>query len=219
MVSRLVPYRLERIAAKPPGRLEQPFVRVALARGLRVVVLTPLKIRRFAGAIGQLAKTDEIDARLIAQFGAAIKPSARPVSDAKAQTIKHLVVHRRQIATFRTMEKNRRQVMLKDRGVSIDHVIAALNPEIARLDEIIDRTVEKSTVWCHKRDLLMSLPGIGKTVGDMPELGSLNRREIASRLLQVGKHKKVALTACIRKIIITLNAMIRDNLPWKPAMA
>jgi transposase len=185
LVSRLARYRLERIVVEATGRLEQPFVQAAPARGLPVVVVTPLKVRRFAEALGQLAKSDEIDAQLIARYAATIKPTARPVSDARAQAIKDLVVRRRQIATIRTMEKNRRQVMPEQLRGSIDRVIAALDQELEHLDRLIDHTVEQNSAWKHKRDLLMSMPGIGKTVactllGDLPELGSLNRKEIAS---------------------------------------
>ena len=273
LVRRLRRYRLERIVIEATGRLEQPFVRAALAAGLPVVVVSPLKIRRFADAIGQLAKTDEIDARLIARFAAAVKPLARPASDANAQTIKDLVVRRRQLVSLRTMEKNRRQVMPQELKAGIDRIIKTLDRELKRLEQLIDHAVDQHAPSRHKRELLTSMPGIGNSVaatllGDLPELGSLNRREIASltgvapfnrdsgklrgkrrirggrahsrtalylsamvatrfnpdikrfyeRLVSAGKHKKVALTACIRKIVTALNAMLRDNSPWQPAM-
>lgn len=273
LIRRLSRYRIERIVVEATGRLEQPFVRAALAAGLPVVVVSPLKIRRFAEAIGQLAKTDEIDARLIARFAAAVKPLARPASDANAQTIKDLVVRRRQLVSLRTMEKNRRQVMPQELKSGIDRIIKTLDRELKRLEQLIDHAVEQHAPSRHKRELLTSMPGIGNAVaatllGDLPELGSLNRREIASltgvapfnrdsgklrgkrrirggrahsrtalyltamvatrfnpdikrfyeRLVGAGKHKKLALTACIRKIVTALNAMIRDNSPWQPAM-
>jgi len=273
LIRRLRRYRLERIVIEATGRLEQPFVRAALAAGLPVVVVSPLKIRRFADAIGQLAKTDQIDARLIARFAAAVKPLARPASDANAQAIKDLVVRRRQLVSLRTMEKNRRQVMPQELKAGIDRIIKTLDRELKRLEQLIDHAVDQHAPSRHKRDLLTSMPGIGNSVaatllGDLPELGSLNRREIASltgvapfnrdsgklhgkrrirggrahsrtalylsamvatrfnpdikrfydRLVSAGKHKKVALTACIRKIVTALNAMIRDNSPWQPAM-
>lgn len=273
LVRRLRRYRIERIVIEATGRLEQPFVRAALAAGLPVVVVSPLKIRRFADAIGQLAKTDQIDARLIARFAAAVKPLARPASDANAQIIKDLVVRRRQLVSLRTMEKNRRQVMPQELKGGIDRIIKALDRELKRLEQLVDHAVEQHAPSRHKRELLTSMPGIGNSVattliGDLPELGSLNRREIASltgvapfnrdsgklrgkrrirggrahsrtalylsamvasrfnpdikrfyeRLLSAGKHKKVALTACIRKIVTALNAMVRDNSPWQPAM-
>lgn len=267
-------YRIERIVVEATGRLEQPFVRAALAAGLPVIVVSPLKIRRFAEVIGQLAKTDAIDARLIAQFAAVVKPAARAASDTKAQSVKDLVVRRRQLTTLRTMEKNRRQVMPRELKPSIDRIIATLTRELKLLEQLIDDAVNQHAASRHKRELLTSMPGIGNSVaatliGDLPELGSLDRREIASltgvapfnrdsgtlrgkrrirggrspsrtalflsamvatrfnpdikrfyeRLVSAGKHKKVALIACIRKIVTTLNAMIRDNVPWRSAMA
>jgi len=274
LVRRLRRYRLERIVIEATGRLEQPFVRAALAAGLPVVVVSPLKIRRFADAIGQLAKTDEIDARLIARFAAAVKPLARPAPDANAQIIKDLVVRRRQLVSLRTMEKNRRQVMPQELKAGIDRIIKTLDRELKRLEQLIDHAVDQHAPSRHKRELLTSMPGIGNSVaatllGDLPELGSLNRREIASltgvapfnrdsgklrgkrrirggrahsrtalylsamvatrfnpdikrfyeRLVSAGKHKKVALTACIRKIVTALNAMLRDNKPWQSSFA
>jgi transposase len=272
LIRRLSRYRIERIVIEATGRLEQPFVRAALAAGLPVVVVSPLKIRRFADAIGQLAKTDEIDARLIARFAAAVKPLARPASDTNAQAIKDLVVRRRQLVSLRTMEKNRRQVMPQELKAGIDRIIKTLDRELKTLEQLIDAAVDQHAPSRHKRELLTSMPGIGNSVaatliGDLPELGSLNRRQIASltgvapfnrdsgklrgkrrirggraqsrtalflsamvstrfnpdikrfyeRLLSSGKHKKVALTACIRKIVTALNAMLRDNSPWQPA--
>jgi transposase len=274
LVRRLRRYRLERIVLEATGRLEQPFVRAALAKGLPVVIVSPLKIRRFAGAVGQLAKTDPIDARLIAQFAATLKPAAHPIADPKAQLIKDLVVRRRQLTSLRTMEKNRRPIMPESLRPSIDRIIATLDREVESLQQLIQNALEQHTAWRHKRDLLTSMPGIGPSVastliGDLPELGSLSRRQIAAltgvapfnrdsgtfrgkrrirggrahsrtalylsamvairynpdvkrfyeRLLQAGKHKKLALTACIRKIVTALNAMLRDNKPWQSSFA
>jgi transposase len=271
LVRRLRRYRIERIVIEATGRLEQPFVRAALAAGLPIVVVSPLKIRRFADALGQLAKTDELDARLIARFAAAVKPLVRPASDANSQAIKDLVVRRRQLTALRTMEKNRRQIMPHELRPGIDRILKTLDRELKRLEQLI--AVDQHAPYHRKRELLTSMPGIGNSVaatliGDLPELGSLNRREIASltgvapfnrdsgklrgkrrirggrahsrtalflsamvairfnpdikrfyeRLLAAGKHKKVALTACIRKIVTALNAMLRDNVPWQPAM-
>lgn len=274
LIRSLTRYRIERIVVEATGRLEQPFVRAALAAGLPVIVVSPLKVRRFADAIGQLAKTDAIDARLIAQFAATVKPEARPASDANAQAIKDLVVRRRQLTALRTMEKNRRQVMPQALKPSFDRITQTLDQELKMLEQLINDAVDQDAASRHKRELLTSMPGIGNCVaatliGDLPELGSLNRREIASltgvapfnrdsgtlrgkrrirggrahsrtalflsamsairfnpdikrfyeRLLSLGKHKKVALTACIRKIVIALNAMLRDNSPWRSAIA
>ena len=272
LVAKLKRFKIQRIVIEATGRLEQPFVRAALAQGLPVIVVTPLKVRRYAAAIGQLAKTDAIDAQLIARFGADLKPEAPPPCDADTLKIKDLMVRRRQLIEMRTMEKNRRQIMPEDLQDSIDQLIATIDAQLKSLDQQLDRAVDAHAKWRHKRDLLTSMPGIGKTVaytllGDLPELGDLNRRQIAAltgvapfnrdsgrmrgkrrirggrsstrtalflsamsairfnpdikkfyeRLLATGKHKKVALTACIRKIVTALNAMLRDNVSWSPA--
>lgn len=274
LINRLARYRLERIVVEATGRLEHAFVSAAIAKGLPIVVVAPLKVRRFAEAAGQLAKTDAIDARLIARFAAALKPAARPTVDANSQIIKNLVVRRRQLTSLRTIEKNRRSVMPEALQPSIDRIIETLDREIASLELLIQNAVEQHAAWRHKRDLLTSMPGIGLSVastliGDLPELGSLSRRQIAAltgvapfnrdsgtfrgkrrirggrahsrtalylsamvairynpqiktfyqRLVQTGKHKKVALTACIRKIVTALNAMLRDNKPWQSSFA
>jgi len=273
LISRLARYRLARIVIEATGRLEQPFVQAALTKGLPVVVVSPIKVRRYAAAIGQLAKTDAIDAVLIARFGADIKPVAHTPTDPQSQQIKDLMVRRRQLVDMRTMEKNRRPIMPDTLAAGIDQLIATLDEQITALDERIDQAVDHHAGWRHKRALLTSMPGIGNTVahtllGDLPELGHLSRKQIAAltgvapfnrdsgkqrgkrrirggrassrtalylsamtavrfnpdikrfyeRLVAAGKHKKVALTACIRKIVTALNAMIRDNLKWKPAM-
>jgi len=273
LVNRLKRFKLARVVIEATGRLEQPFVRAALAKGLPVVVVAPLKVRRYAEAVGQLAKTDAIDARIIARFGADLKPTVHAPCDPEAQQIKDLMVRRRQLIEMRTMEKNRRQVMPDDLTESIDTLIEAINEQLAALDVCLDKAVNQHARWRRKRDILTSMPGIGKTVaytllGDMPELGALDRRQIAAltgvapynrdsgkmrgkrrirggrknsrtvlflsamtairfnpdikrfyeRLLKNGKHKKVALTACIRKTVTTLNAMLRDDLEWTSAM-
>jgi transposase len=272
LVATLKRFKIQRIVIEATGRLEQPFARAALAQGLPVIVVTPLKVRRYAAAIGQLAKTDAIDAQLIARFGADLKPEAPPPTDADTLKIKDLMVRRRQLIEMRTMEKNRRQIMPEDLQDSIDQLLAAIDAQLKTLDQQLDRAVDAHAKWRHKRDLLTSMPGIGNTVaytllGDLPELGDLNRRQIAAltgvapfnrdsgrmrgkrrirggrsstrtalflsamsairfnpdikkfyeRLLANGKHKKVALTACIRKIVTALNAMLRDNVNWSPA--
>lgn len=274
LLSRLGRYRLARIVIEATGRLEQPLVQAALAKGLPVVVVSPLKVRRYAGAIGQLAKTDAIDARLIARFAAAVQPVAHIPSDPEARKIKDLMVRRRQLTELRTLEKNRQQVMPVELQPSIGELIEVLNQQLKQLDRLLDTAVEQHRAWCHKRELLTSMPGIGNTVaytllGDLPELGTLSRKQIAAltgvapcnrdsgrlrgkrrirggrahsrtalflsamsavrfnpdikrfyeRLVKSGKHRKVALTACIRKIVTALNAMLRDDVKWQSAVS
>lgn len=270
LIRRLRRFSLARIVLEATGRLEQPLVRAAVAAGLPVTVVSPLKIRRYAGAIGQLAKTDAIDAKLIAEFAATVKPVTRVREDPETQQIKDLIARRRQLTEMATMEKNRRQIMPEALRGSIDRLLETIAAELKTLEHQLDQAIEQHTAWREKRNLLISMPGIGKTVaatllGDMPELGKLSRREIAAltgvapfnrdsgrlrgrrrirggramtrtalflsalsairfnpdikafyeRLLKAGKHKKVALTACIRKIVTALNAMVRDNVMWQ----
>src|SRR5690242_10607251 len=161
LIRRLSRYRIQRIVVEATGRLEQPFVRAALAAGLPVIVVSPLKIRRFADVIGQLAKTDAIDARLIAQFAATVKPVPREFSDANAQAIKDLVVRRRQLTALRTMEKNRRQVMPQALKSSLDRIIKTLDRELKLLERLISEAIDQHASSRHKRALLTSMPGIG----------------------------------------------------------
>ncbi|MFZ2099942.1 MAG: IS110 family transposase [Oricola sp.] len=274
LLRQLSRFRLARIVVEATGRYHQGFARAAFARGLPIIVVSPLKVRRFAGAIGQLAKTDALDAELIARFAATVQPQVRSLGDENAQYIRDLIVRRRQLTMMRTMEKNRRPIMPETVQPSIDRLIAAFDAELAKLERILDAAIQSHATWRHKRELLTSMPGIGNTVaatllGDMPELGLLNRRQIAAltgvapfncdsgrfrgkrrirggraytrtalylcslsavrfnpeirifyqRLLGAGKHKKVALTACIRKIVTMLNAMLRDNVPWSASVA
>ena len=154
LISRLARYRLERIVIEATGRLEHAFVTAAVAKGLPIVVVSPLKVRRFADAVGQLAKTDEIDARLIAQFAATLKPAVHPMADAKTQIIKDLVVRRRQLTSLRTMEKNRRPIMPESLKPSIDRMIETLDRERESLEKLIQETPSSSTpTWRHKREL------------------------------------------------------------------
>ena len=273
LVARLKRFNLQRIVIEATGRMEQAFARAAQARGLPVIVVSPLRIRRYAAAIGQLAKTDELDARLIARFAADLQPQAHPPADPETLKIKDLMIRRRQLTEMRTMEKNRLKIMPAALHESIKRLIETLDREVMAIEKTLDQAVDRHAEWRHKRDLLTSMPGVGKTVaytllGDLPELGTLDRRQIAAltgvapfnrdsgrmkgkrrirggrastrtalflsamsavrcnpdikqfyeRLVAAGKHRKVALTACIRKIVTALNAMLRDDVEWRPVM-
>ena len=139
LVTRLRRYQLARVVVEATGRLEQPLVRQALARQLPIIVVSPLRIRRYAGAIGQLAKTDAIDARLIATFAAAVKPAVRAPIDPEATRIRDLIVRRRQLIEMRTMEKNRLTIMPADLAGSIQTLMTVLNSEIKELDRLLTR--------------------------------------------------------------------------------
>jgi len=227
-------------------------------------------VRRFAGAQGILAKTDELDARVIAQFGAVMKPEVRALQSKQTLQIKDLLCRRRQLVRLRTQELNRCSIMPKFLQGSLKRMIKNLDAEIRRIAKALDKALTGVSEWQIKKDVLLSAPGVGDNLmytllGELPELGQLNKKEIAAlvgvapmnrdsgklrgkrrirggraqvrtmlymgtlsatqhnplikafyqRLVAEGKHKKVALTACMRKFITILNAMVRDGNTWQ----
>lgn len=270
LLKRLARYRVERLVMEATGRYQLLLAEQAYVKDIPVCIVKPLSIRRYAGAIEQLAKTDKIDARVIAEFAAVIKPRPTPAKSKKLILIKDLLARRRQVMEMRTQELNRLQIMGKSIEPSCRRLLNYLDKEIARLETQLDEQVETEDEWAEKKELLLTAPGIGNTMvytllADMPELGSmsnkqaaklvgvapLNRdsgkikgkrriyggragvrttlymatlsatrcnpaiREFYQRLLAMGKHKKVAITACMRKFIVILNAMLRDNMAWQ----
>jgi transposase len=241
------------------------------AANLAVAVVNPRQVRDFAKATGKLAKTDEIDAAVLAHFAEAVRPEPRPMPDELTLEIQALVVRRRQLIDMRTAEMNRletcRVVPVRR---NIQKMINMLNKQIEKVDDDIDTTIRNSPAWREREDLLSSVKGVGSTtartmLAQLPELGRLNRREIAAlvgvapfnhdsgkrrgertirggrsevrsvlymatvtavrhnpqirtvyeRLLAAGKKPKVALIACVRKLLTILNAMMRTNQPWR----
>lgn len=263
-------FPLARIVIEATGRLERPFVEAACARGLPVTVVQPLMIRRYAGAIGLLAKTDALDARLIAQFAAVVQPETRPAVDENTRYIRDLLVRRRQLLRMATMEKNRLHSMPAHLADDMQRLITELQRQVKQIDGFLDEAIQAQTAWHDQFERLIAVPGLGATtvytlLADLPELGRLSARQIAAlvgvapfnrdsgklrgrrrirggrasvrtalymaslsavrfnppirafyeRLLAQGKHKKVALTACMHKLIVMLNAMLRDNAEWR----
>jgi transposase len=274
LLSRLSRYRLARIVVEATGRRELGFVLAAAERGWPVIVSQPLTVRRYAAAKGILAKTDKIDAALIADYAAVMRPEIRPLAVGKMREIKDLIARRRQLIELSTMEKNRLDVMPKALQTGIRHHLKYLKAATEKLDRIIDELVSSVDEWRETRDLLMSVPGIGPQVintllADLPELGTLSNKQIAAlaglapfnrdsgslrgkrhirggrasvrtvlfmamlsavqhnpiihatyqRMLSAGKLKKVALVACMRKMLTFLNAMLRDRTPWRVSNA
>jgi transposase len=252
------------------GRYERALVDAAQRAGLPVVVAQPIAIRRFAGALGILAKTDQLDSRVIAHYAATLQPPVRALPDAKTRQLKDLTVRRKQVIGMLTMEKNRLQIMPAFLRAEIRRSIAGLQRQLARLDERLRQLSEEVAAWRERRRILESMPGVGVTlattlISDLQELGTLNPKQIAAlvgvapmnrdsgrlrgkrrirggraqvrtvlfmatlcavqhnpvirgfyrRLLAAGKHKKVALVACMRKMIVLLNAMVRDGTCWE----
>jgi transposase len=240
--------------------------------GLPVAIVNPRQVRDFAKATGQLAKTDRIDAEVLARFAEAIRPPARSVGTQEQRFIKDLVARRRQLVQMQTAERNRhRRASENAIANSIQEILDVIARQLQDVDLQIDDAVRTSDAWMEKAALLESTPGIGHTtavtlVATLPELGQLNRRKIASlvglapmnqdsgktrgyrsirggrhsvrtalymptlsamrynsevrafylRLLKNGKKRKVATTACMRKVLITLNAMVKNNQTWEP---
>lgn len=274
VLKRLARYQLERVVVEATGRREYDLVVDLAERTMPVIVCQPIKVRRYAGAQGVLAKTDKIDAAILASYAAVMRPPVRPLAIGNLRKIRDLVARRRQLIEMSTMEKNRLDVMPSYLAADIRRHIRHLQAQIEKLDQHIAALVETMDEWREKRDILQSVPGVGTQVvntllADLPELGSLTNKQIAAlvgvapfnrdsgklrgkrrirggrasvrtilfmamltsiqhnpviratyqRLVANGKHKKVALTACMRKMIIILNAMLRDRSMWSEKYA
>jgi len=271
LIVELIALRPALIVLEATGGLEIPVVAALHAAGLPVVVVNPRQVRDFAKALGQLAKTDRLDARVLAHFGAAIKPPQRPIKSAEELELDALVGRRGQLIEMLIDEKNRRGSAATDTvRDEIKQHIDWLEERIAELDEQLKALLKSSSVWQAKDDVLQSVPGIGPVVSfsmiaDLPELGTLNRQQISKlvgvaplnrdsgpqrgtrhiyggrvivrcrlymaaltatrfnpvikefydRLMAKNKPFKVAITACMRKLLAIINVMIRDNQRWK----
>lgn len=273
-IKRIKVHKPTRIVIEATGRLEHTFVFAAAKHKLPVVVANPLHVRRFAGAIGQLAKTDKIDAQLIAHFGDSIKPEQTAVAPENDRKISDLLVRRRQLMEMQTMEKNRLSIMPKELRTSINTLLKTIKAQIDKIDAALDDMIAQADDWKEKNEILQSVPGVGKVMAytllsDLPELGTLNNKEIAAlvgvapinrdsgryqglrrirggrhqirtvmfmammstiqcnkkfkdyyeQLRVAGKRPKVALVACMRKMIVILNSMVRNGTAWQENMA
>jgi transposase len=258
------------IVLEATGGYETPLVAALAAAGLPVVVANPRQVRDFAKATGQLAKTDRLDAHLLALFAERVHPTPRPLPDAALQQLEALMTRRRQLVDMVTAERNRLEHASRPIRRNITEHVRWLERRVAAVDRDLDDTIQKSPVWRAQEDLLRTVPGIGPVVSrtllaDLPELGRLNRKQIAAlvgvaplardsgtlrgkrvvwggrapvravlymgalvaarrnvvirafylRLIAAGKPKKVALTACMRKLLTILNAMMRTNTTWQ----
>ena len=271
---RLTAVRPALIVLEATGGYETAAVATLGAAGLPVIVVNPRQVRDFARATGRLAKTDRVDAQVLALFAERIRPAVRPLPDEVTQDLQALVLRRRQLIDMLTAEKNRLGLARKPIRQSLKAHIAYLERELHSADADLRDAVAGSPLWRATDDLLQSVPGIGPTVAltllaELPELGLLSRREIAAlvgvapvardsgkergrraiaggrasvrkalfmatlvasrhnalirayyqRLLAVGKPKKLALVACMRKLLVILNAMLRQQVAWHPTPA
>lgn len=274
LAQRLHALQPERIVLEATGGYEAVVVSVLAAVQLRVVVVNPRQVRDFARSTGQLAKTDAIDAQLLAAFAKAIELEVRPLPDEAAKELQAVVTRRRQLVEMLTSERNRLFLAAHPVRPSILEVIRVLERQLKDLDEDLGKRLRKSPVWRETQDLLKSVPGIGDVTATtllalLPELGQLSTKAIAKlvgvaplnrdsgtrrgkrvvwggrapvravlymaalvasrrnpviqalyqRLLQAGKPKKLALTACMHKLLTILNAMVRHHAPWNPEYA
>jgi len=185
LVERLKPLAAQRIAVEATGGFETIVAAALAAAGLPVVVVNPAQVRAFAQALGQRAKSDPIDAAVIACFAQAIKPELRPLPDAATQALADLVARRRQIVTLIGAENQRLKRATSRSAKSIRRLLQALEKELADLDHDIDDSIRCCPNWLDKAELLKSVPGVGDQIArtllaELPELGTLDRRQIAA---------------------------------------
>jgi transposase len=185
LVERLKPLSVATVAVEATGGFETVVAASLAAAGLPVVIVNPAQVRAFAQAIGKRAKTDPIDAAVIARFAAATRPEVRPLPDAETQALSDLVTRRRQIIAMIVAERQRETRAPRRTKKSILRLLKALQKELTEIETDIDETVRGSPVWREKENLLASVPGVGSTIArtllaDLPELGSLDRRQIAA---------------------------------------
>lgn len=269
LVERLVQLRPALVVLEATGGMEMPVVGALVIVQLPTAVVNPRQVREFARATGRLAKTDAIDAQVLAQFGEAVRPELRPFPDAATQELSALLTRRRQLVGMLTAEKNRLRTAAKAVRADVQEHIRWLERRLSDLDGQLAQSIRSSPSWRELDNLLKSTPGVGPVLSvtllaELPELGTLGRKEIAAlvgvaplnwdsghlrgkrrvwggrsrvraalymaalvaarrnpvirafyeRLVEAGKPKKVALTACMHKLLTILNAMIRHRTPW-----
>lgn len=270
LISELISLRPARIVLEATGGLERPLLQALQTIGLPVVIINPRQVRDFAKALGLLAKTDRLDARVLAHFAASVQPPVSPIKTQQDTELDALMGRRNQLSEMLAAEKNRRgSAATKTTRDDIEEHIEWLKERLEDLDEKLKQQLQCSAVWQRKDQILQSVKGIGFVVSmsllaDCPELGQLNRHQIAKlagvaplnrdsgkyrgtrhiyggrnqvrcklymatltaircnpviksfyqRLVDKHKLKKVAIVACMRKLLTIINVMIRDNKLW-----
>lgn len=185
LVERLKPLQAERIAIEATGGFETVVTAALAAAGLPVVIVNPAQVRAFAKALGKRAKTDPIDAAVIARFAEATRPDLRPLPNAETEALGDFVARRRQIVTMIGAENQRLKRASARMTKSIKRLLKALEKELAEIDQDIDDAIRRSPNWLDKVELMKSVPGIGDQIArtliaELPELGTLDRRQIAA---------------------------------------
>lgn len=262
------------VIVEATGGFEMALVHALAAARVAVIVVNPRQVRNFAKASGRLAKTDKLDAQVIACFGEAVKPEPRPLKDSQTLELSALISRRQQLMDMLIAEQNRFPTAATPVQAQIKTHIAWLKKSLKDVDRDRDQLIKRSPLWQAKADLLRSAPGIGpitsaSLIADLPELGQLNRHEIAAlvgvapfnrdsgrqrgrravwggrasvrntlymatltatrcnpmiqpfyqKLIHAGKPHKVAMTACMRKFIVILNTMLKNQTPWQCPLA
>lgn len=258
------------VVLEATGGLELAAVTALATTDMSVAIINPRQARQFAKAIGQAAKTDQIDAQVLARFGEAVKPVPRPLKDAETEALAALLARRRQVVEMLVSEKNRLNTAHKQVHKDIKAHVRWLEKRLKDVDTELRRWIKASPLWCVNDDILQSAPGVGQTLSftllaECPELGQLNRKQAAAivgvapinrdsgayrgqrrvwggrrqvrnvlymatlsairfnpvikrfyiRLIDSGKKPKVAIVACMRKLLTILNAMVRDQTHWR----
>lgn len=185
LVAWLGPSVPTRVVIEATGGYERPVVAALSLKGLPVCLVNPRRARDFAGALGRLAKTDAIDAGVLAAFADKVRPPVRPLAGAGAQDLQALVARRNQLIEMRTMESNRLASAVRPVRRSIEAILRVLEKEIGRADGELAEAIESSPAWKAKDELLQSIPGIGPVtsrtlLADLPELGTLTREQVAA---------------------------------------
>lgn len=269
-IKRLKKFNIERIVIEATGRYEALFMAAYAKANLPFSLVNPVQVKRFAGAIGRKAKTDKLDAALIAHFSEVIQPPLSTLKPENMQKMADALTRRNQLLEMQTREKNRLQIMPKNLQPSIKAILTVLKKQIQKMDDELALLIESCPEFKAKSELLQSMPGIGKVsaaalISYLPELGLMNSKEVAAlvgvapmskesgrskgkqvtqggrhqvrtvlfmaimsamqcnatfkstyaRLVEAGKPKKVAIIACVRKMVVILNSMVRDGVMWE----
>jgi transposase len=270
LVKRLTALKPQLIVLEASGGYELLATAALAEARLPVALVNPQAVRKFAGATGKLAKTDKIDAQVLAHFAEALRPEPRPLPDQDLQMLKAVLHRRLQVVKMIGQEKNRlEKTFIPNLRRDIQDHLAWLQKRLKELDQDLDDQIRQSPLWRDRNRLLQSVPGIGPVVSQaviaqLPEIGTLSGKKVAAlvgvapfnrdsgrfrgkrmirggrsylrnklymaavvasqwnpvirsfyqRLLAAGKTPKLALTACIRKLVLILNAMVKNNQPW-----
>lgn len=262
------------IVVEATGGLESPVVGLLATNDLAVAVINPRQARDFAKALGVLAKTDQVDAFMLARFAQAIKPPVRALKPDETQALNAVLTRRRQLVEMVTAESNRQSSANARVAKQIRQHIAWLAKRLDESNDDLDNMIRNSPLWQHKAEIMQSIPGVGRVtattfLADLPEIGTLSRREISAlvgvcpynrdsgsfrgrrtiwggrarvraalymaalvasrhnpvikafyeRLTRAGKAKKVVLVACMRKLLVIINTMLKNDSAWNPKIA